>query len=101
MIGDLYEAYHFHNSNVALTMIRGFIEGYGEIDEIAFRTAIHTGMQLLGWYNRRAPSDAVKGTREQISSAAKMSTNFIVNGWERQKQWFQSTPLATLFNPGT
>ncbi|RBR19598.1 hypothetical protein FVER53590_10932 [Fusarium verticillioides] len=102
MIGDLYEAYHFHNSNIALAMIRGFIEGYGEIDdEIAFRTAIHTGMQLLGWYNRRAPSDAVKGTREQISNAAKISTNFIVNGWERQKQWFQSTPLATLFNPGT
>ncbi|KAK2668660.1 Ecdysteroid kinase-like [Fusarium oxysporum f. sp. vasinfectum] len=29
MIGDLYEAYHFHSSDIALTMIRGFMDGYG------------------------------------------------------------------------
>ncbi|KAF5596837.1 hypothetical protein FPANT_4239 [Fusarium pseudoanthophilum] len=93
MIGDLYESYHFHDAYIALTMIRGFIDGYGEVnDEMAFRTAIHTGVQLLGWYNRRAPSDAVKGTKEQILSAAKISTHFIVGGWEREKQWFQVTP---------
>ncbi|KAG5745915.1 hypothetical protein H9Q72_013587 [Fusarium xylarioides] len=102
MIGDLYEAYHFHDSGVALSMIRGFIDGYGKVDdEMAFRTAVHTGVQLLGWYNRRAPSDAVKGTEEQISSAAKISTNLIINGWEREKQWFQGTSLAHLFHPGT
>ncbi|KAG5804865.1 hypothetical protein H9Q74_003443 [Fusarium xylarioides] len=100
--GDLYEAYHFHDSGVALSMIRGFIDGYGKVDdEMAFRTAVHTGVQLLGWYNRRAPSDAVKGTEEQISSAAKISTNLIINGWEREKQWFQGTSLAHLFHPGT
>ncbi|KAI1066296.1 hypothetical protein LB506_008538 [Fusarium annulatum] len=102
MIGDLYEAHHFHGSNIALTMIRGFIDGYGEIgDEMAFRTAIHTGVQLLGWYNRRAPSDAMKGTEEQILSAAKISTHFIVGGGEREKQWFRGTPLAPLFHPAT
>ncbi|KAF4960191.1 hypothetical protein FGADI_1211 [Fusarium gaditjirri] len=86
MIGDRFEAYHFHNSDIALTIIRGFIEGYGEIDDdMAFRTAIHAGVQFLGWYNRRAPSDPVKGTTEQISSAAKISTSFIVKGWERER----------------
>ncbi|PNP83781.1 hypothetical protein FNYG_02469 [Fusarium nygamai] len=101
MIGDLYEAYHFHDSHIALTMIRGFIDGYGKIDdEMAFRTAIHTGMQILGWYNRRAPSDAVKGTKEQSFSAAKISADFILNGWEREKQWFQGTSLAPLFHSG-
>ncbi|KAH7147841.1 kinase-like domain-containing protein [Fusarium sp. MPI-SDFR-AT-0072] len=101
MIGDLYEAYHFHSSDIALTMIRGFMDGYGKIDDdMAFRTAIHAGVQFLGWYNRRAPSDTVKGTEEQISSAAKISTNFIVKGWERERQWFQGTPLAPLFKPG-
>ncbi|KAF5636176.1 carboxypeptidase [Fusarium sp. NRRL 52700] len=99
MIGDLYEAYHFHNSDVALTMIRGFIDGYGEVDDdMAFRTAIHAGVQFLGWYNRRIPSDPAKGTTEQISSAAKISTNFIVYGWNREKQWFRRTPLAPLFH---
>lgn len=101
MIGDLYEAYHFHSSDISLTMIRGFMDGYGEInDDMAFRTAIHAGVQFLGWYNRRAPSDSVKGTGEQISSAAKISTNLIVNGWERERQWYQSTPLAPLFQSG-
>ncbi|KAF4438586.1 hypothetical protein FACUT_4861 [Fusarium acutatum] len=96
MIGDLYEAYHFHDSDIALTMIRGFIDGYGNVDdEMAFRTAIHTGVQLLGWYNRRAPSDAPKGTGEQILSAAKISTHFIVGGWEREKQWFQGSLEVT------
>ncbi|KAF5591455.1 carboxypeptidase [Fusarium pseudocircinatum] len=76
-------------------MGKGFINGYGEIDnELAFRTAIHTGMQLLGWYNRRAPSATVKGTKEQILSAAKISTHFIVGGWERERQWFQVKRLA-------
>lgn len=102
MIGDLYEAHHFHGSNIALMMIRGFIDGYGEIgDEMAFRTAIHTGAQLLGWYNRRAPSDALKGAEEQVLSAVKISTHFIVGGWEREKQCFQGTPLAPLFHPAT
>ncbi|KAF4973294.1 hypothetical protein FSARC_369 [Fusarium sarcochroum] len=56
MIGDLYDTYHFHNYQNALLMIRGFMDGYGEIDDdLAFRTAIHAGVQLLGWYNRRAP----------------------------------------------
>ncbi|KAI1022250.1 hypothetical protein LB504_007636 [Fusarium proliferatum] len=100
MIGDLYEAHHFHGLNIALTMIRGFIDGYGEMgDEMAFRTAVHTGVQLLSWYNRRAPSDAMKGTEEQILSAAKISTHLIVGGWEREKQWVQGTPLAPLFHP--
>ncbi|KAF5636691.1 carboxypeptidase [Fusarium tjaetaba] len=102
MIGDLYEAYHFHDSDIALTMITGFIDGYGGVNnEMAFRTAIHTGVQLLGWYNRRAPSDAVKGTEEQILNAANISTNLIIKGWEQERQWFQSTPLALLFHSGT
>ncbi|KAF5549309.1 hypothetical protein FMEXI_4296 [Fusarium mexicanum] len=77
-------------------MGKGFIDGYGEIDDdLTFRTAIHTGVQLLGWYNRRAPSDAVKGSEEQILSAANLSTRFIVGGWEREKQWFQGSLEVT------
>ncbi|KAH6681391.1 kinase-like domain-containing protein [Halenospora varia] len=56
MIGDLYERKHFKNVDGALWAIDAFIDAYGALsEEMAFRTAIHTGVQLITWMTRGPP----------------------------------------------
>lgn len=98
MIGDIYEREHFHDIDNALLMMREFVKGYGRIsDDLAFRTAIHVGVQLLGWYTRRAPWSPVYGTPSQITAAAKLGKEFVLKGWQKDRMWFKSSVLASLF----
>ncbi|CAM1508891.1 Fc.00g026300.m01.CDS01 [Cosmosporella sp. VM-42] len=98
MIGDVYERKHFHNVDGALWTIRGFIKGYGGLsEEMAFRTAIHVGVHLLGWYTRRVPTSPLKGTPEQIADAVKLGRDFVLKGWEKDRTWFEGSVLASLF----
>lgn len=98
MIGDVYERYHFNGIGSTLWIIEAFVEGYGDMsEELAYRTAIHVGIQLLGWYNRRAPTTPVTGTPEQILDAVKLGTSLIVKGWEKDRAWFEDSMLAPLF----
>lgn len=98
MIGDIYERKHFHDLKNATAAIEEFIEAYGEISsELAFRTAIHIGVYLLGWYRRRAPWTPVKGTPTQIGSLIAISQNLIIKGWQQDITWFQKSFVAPLF----
>lgn len=97
-IGDLYERKHFNNSDASLWILRGFLQGYGLVgDEYAFRTAIHAGVHLIGWYTRRAPSKPLPGTPDQARGVMTLGRDFIIKGWEKDKMWFRSSPLAPLF----
>ena len=98
MIGDLYERKHFEDLENTIWAVEGFVDGYGVLsDDLAFRTAIHAGVQLLCWYIRRDPRTPPKGTPEQIIGAVRIGVDFIVKGWERDRAWFENTPLASLF----
>lgn len=98
MIGDLYERKHFKNADGALAAINGFIDGYGEVgEEMAFRTAIHAGVHLICWYIRRSPKSPLKGTPEQILSVVKLGRDFVVKGCKKDRDWFENSLLASLF----
>lgn len=98
MLGDIYERYHFNDIQIALDIFRGFIQGYGKIDEaMAFRMAIHTGVHLLGWYIRRAPETPPTGTQEQIDGAVRIGMEFILRGWRKDRRWFEGSVLSSLF----
>ncbi len=98
MIGDFYERKHFNDIDAAIWAIQGFVAGYGGLsDDMAFRTAIHTGVHLLHWYNRRAPTRPLTGTPDQIMGAVTLGKDFIVKGWEKDRHWFENSVLASLF----
>ena len=98
MVGDLYERKHFNDAEAAMWTIKGLVDGYGGLsDEMAFRTAIHAGVQLLHWYNRRDPSTPLTGTPRQIADAVAVGTDFVVKGWSRDRTWFEGSVLAPLF----
>jgi hypothetical protein len=98
MIGDLYERKHFNGTHSATWAIQELINGYGPItDEMAFRTAIHTGVHLICWYIRRPPKSPLPAPLEQVRDMLKLGTEFIVKGWEKDKRWFEDSLLADLF----
>ncbi|KAK3317742.1 kinase-like domain-containing protein [Cercophora scortea] len=98
MIGDIYERKHFKGLESAIPAIRGFVDGYGGLsDDMAFRTAIHTGVHLIGWYTRRAPGSPFGCPLEQAAAGMKFGRDLIIKGWERDRSWFESSELACLF----
>ncbi|KAB5558289.1 kinase-like domain-containing protein [Coniochaeta sp. 2T2.1] len=98
MIGDLYEQKHFNNTESAMPSIRGFVEGYGGLsEELAFRTAIHAGTHLIGGYNRRPKTGKLAAPEEKIVGMLEVAKDFVVKGWEKDRRWFESSPLAPLF----
>jgi len=98
MIGDLYERKHFRDVDSAIWVMEGFVDGYGDLShEMAFRTAIHTGIHLIGWYTRRAPNSPLDSTPDKVFEAMKLGRDFVVKGWEKDKNWFQGSILAPLF----
>lgn len=98
MIGDLYERKHFFNADSALCIIQGFAAGYGALsDDEAFRIAIHVGQHLICWYIRRDPTDPFAEPLEQIQDAIQIGTDFIVKGWQKDREWFEGSELACLF----
>ncbi|KAJ3128125.1 hypothetical protein HK100_009360 [Physocladia obscura] len=100
MIGDLYERKHFLGVDGALWAIDSFIEGYGPLgEEMAFRVAIHTGVQLITWVTRGPPLHMRQAwaTRERVVSLLNIGLIFILKGWGKDKEWFKSSVLAGLF----
>ncbi|KAH7411542.1 kinase-like domain-containing protein [Phaeosphaeria sp. MPI-PUGE-AT-0046c] len=102
MIGDMYERKVFAKAENALPLIQGFLSGYGALsDEEAFRVAIHAGQHLVCWYIRRDPNSSLTGIEDQVGEAMRIGSDFIVNGWARDRDWFASTDLACLFDIAT
>jgi len=98
MIGDLYERKHFNNSESALWLLESFVDGYGAMsDDMAFRTAIHAGVQLICCYTRRAPTDPLPGTPEQVADAMKLGVDIIVKAWKKDKAWLETSILSCMF----
>ncbi|KAH9993652.1 kinase-like domain-containing protein [Xylariaceae sp. FL0662B] len=100
MIGDLYELKHFKDIEAALWAIDAFVQSYGTMDEeMAFRVSIHTGVQLITWVTRGPPLHMrpAWATRERVAAIVKLGMTFILKGWEKDRDWFQSSVLAGLF----
>jgi hypothetical protein len=98
MVGDLYERQHFNHVDGALWVLEGFADGYGQLsNEMAFRTAIHAGVHLIGWYNRRPPDGALDAPLDRATEAMALGRDFVLKGWERDREWFRVSVLAPLF----
>lgn len=100
MIGDLYERKHFKDVDGAIWAIDAFIEGYGAVsEEMAFRIAIHTGVQLITWVTRGPPLQMRPdwATRERAVGVVRLGMTFVVKGWEKDREWFERSVLAGLF----
>lgn len=98
MIGDLYERSVFNGIDTFMPVMHGFIEGYGETDsEMAFRTAIHAGVHMIGWYNRRSPTSPLGAPPEVVVAGLTNGRDLILKGWERDRKFFESSVLASLF----
>ncbi|KAH8688787.1 kinase-like domain-containing protein [Talaromyces proteolyticus] len=98
MIGDLYERKHFLDVDSAIWAMQGFVAGYGPLDHaMAFRAAIHAGVHLICWYIRRNPTAPFLEDPKLIHGAIRTGTDFIVKAWEKDRVWFENSPLACLF----
>ncbi|KAK9418401.1 putative Aminoglycoside phosphotransferase domain-containing protein [Seiridium unicorne] len=54
IVGDLIERRIYNDNSAGMVIMVGVIDGYGNLgDKMAFRTAIHAGVHVIGWYNRR------------------------------------------------
>ncbi|KAJ6109936.1 hypothetical protein N7486_002171 [Penicillium sp. IBT 16267x] len=94
MIAELYETKLFKDVDCGMWVIKGLMEGYGPLDdEIAFRTAIHIGVHLAVWGSRVQGW----GTQEQIEEVVKVGRDLIVQGWNKNKAWFEGKDLECLF----
>ncbi|KAI0803573.1 kinase-like domain-containing protein [Xylaria sp. FL0064] len=100
MIGDIYERWLFGRADGAISAIEGFIEGYGRLEDegLAYRIAIHAGVHLIGWYIRRAPNSPLLFPLAQVREAMRTGRDWIEKGWQRDVDFFKSTPLASLFS---
>lgn len=98
MLGDMCERHHFKGVRAALSAMGGFIAGYGPIsDALAFRIAMHAGVFLITWYNRRAPGSPLPAPLEVVRAAMALGVQFIIRGWEKDKAWFKESIFASLF----
>ena len=78
--------------------MRGVIGGYGELSEdMAFRTAIHVGVHLIGYYNRRPQRGPWLASEEAVVAGLTIGRDFILKGWERDRKFFEGGLLAPLF----
>ncbi|KAJ9410292.1 hypothetical protein DTO045G8_1755 [Paecilomyces variotii] len=95
MIAELYELKHFKDIDAGVWILQGFVAGYHLplSDEVAFRTAIHVGVHLVCW-GSRVPD---WGTQAQVRDLVKIGRDFIVNGWEKDRKWFEGGVLGCLF----
>lgn len=94
MIAELYETKLFKKVECGLWIVEGFLEGYGALnDEMAFRTAIHVGVHLVCW-GSRVPG---WGSQQQIEEVVTVGRDLIVQGWKKNKAWFEGDCLRCLF----
>lgn len=95
MFAELFELKHFKDIDAGVWLIEEFMEGYGKIDEKpAYRIAIHVGAHLICWGSRVQGW----GSKEQVEKVVEIGRDFVVNGWEKDREFFDGTALKGLFN---
>jgi len=98
IVGDLFERKIYRNLDTAVYIMRGVIDGYGTLsDDMAFRTAIYVGVHLISWYNRRPQKGLRVIPSEVIVAGLTTGRDFMMKGWERDRDFFQNSALASLF----
>ncbi|KAF2114307.1 kinase-like domain-containing protein [Lophiotrema nucula] len=102
IVGDIYERDLLPSSPraspLSLPLLQAFIAGYGPLSEdLAYRTAIHAGIHLIGVLTRRDPSTAWLWPREEVEGLMSVAVCWIVKGWQRDGGWFGDSVLARLF----
>jgi thiamine kinase-like enzyme len=94
MFAELFELKHFKHIDAGIWLIESFMEGYGSIDEkMAFKTAVHIGVHLITW----GSSVQGWGTKDQIEDVVRIGRDFVVNGWKRDRAFFEEGVLRCLF----
>jgi hypothetical protein len=97
IIGDFYERKVFYDSDVGLPTMNGIISGYGKLsEEMAFRTAIYVGVHVVTWYTRMWKKNP-KIARDVVKAGLTVGRDFILNGLEKNKGFFEGNALASLF----
>ncbi|PMD41903.1 hypothetical protein L207DRAFT_511661 [Hyaloscypha variabilis F] len=98
IVGDLCERKVYNKIDTGLAVMEGVIDGYGELsDYMAFRTAIHVGVHLVGYYNRRPQRGPWVASPEAIVAGMTAGRDFIIKGWEKDRKFFEGSLLASLF----
>ncbi|OAA56860.1 Protein kinase-like domain protein [Cordyceps fumosorosea ARSEF 2679] len=98
MLGDMCERNHFKGVRAALSAMEGFIAGYGPVsDTLAFRVAMHAGIFLITWYNRRSPGSPLPAPLQVAREAMALGVQLIVRGWKQDREWFKQSIIASLF----
>ena len=94
MIAELYMLQLFKEIDAGEWFVEGYLAGYGKLStEEAFRTVIHIGCHLVviggtvpGW-----------GSSEDIAKVVAFGRDMIVNGWTKNKAWFDGGVLGAMF----
>jgi hypothetical protein len=98
MIGELYALWLYDKIDAALWMVQGYAEGLEEQREASvWRTAVQVGVHLLSF---RALHPG-RGTLEQVEEVVRLGRDVIVNGWEKNREWFEESELRCLFTKVT
>ncbi|ORY61717.1 kinase-like domain-containing protein [Pseudomassariella vexata] len=98
MLADLYERKHFNDVDAVIPAMHGLVQGYGRLsEEMAFRTAIHVGVHLICWYYRRDRTAPLRPPLNQVLAALTLGRDFVLKGWEKDRNWFESSVLTPLF----
>ena len=61
---------------------------------LAFRTSIHVGVHLICWASRVQGW----GSKEQVEKVVEVGRDFVVKGWENDREFFDGTVLKCLFH---
>jgi hypothetical protein len=94
MIGELYALWLYNKLDAALWMLQGYAEGLREQREASvWRIAVQVGVHLLS-FGTLHPG---RGTLEQAEEVARLGRDVIVNGWEKNREWFEESELRCLF----
>jgi hypothetical protein len=97
MLGDLFEISRVREAESAAWLIEPFMKGYGKVeDDVAFKAAIHVGAHLVCWITRGPPTRP-PGIKERGESLLSIGRDFIIKGWEKDRNFFEGTVLSPLF----
>lgn len=98
ILADFYERYHFKDITASLSVMEGFIQGYGKLsEELAFAAAIHAGVHLICWYYRRDRDAPLPYPLPRVLAALTIGRDLILKGWAKDKSGLQKSILASLF----